>query len=309
MITATVLMLALTRAEIVQRMRAPVITQSDGLVKVFASCDEDIRREYQTPVARFAADTVQLLYRADNLEPRRFDSPGIILRVGNGRTNDTETVVGVETNAGRAVTRLYLRSPGFVDRDRLRNEIVRAYYRSVKDEEISAEEADLRLRRADPKLRVADERKKLEAWLGGEMLAREMTEDEVFAETEEMLTRMRKIFEPGYASKRDVLTFASRLRLYPRTFDEPFVGGAKELAFSEAIDLVKEDPRVRYYAFVKAQEMSVVGGGRGEFLEDAADAYAKFLFALAKDESSAEELKEMLALAEMKLNAALSQAE
>lgn len=309
MITATVLMLALTRAEIVQRMRAPVITQSDGLVKVFASCDEDLRREYQTPVARFAADTVRLLYRAENLEPRRFESPGIILRVGNGRTNDTEVVVGVETNGANAVTRLYLRSPGYVDRERLRNEIVRAYYRSVKDEEISSEEARKRLRRADPKLRVADERMKLEQWLAGELPAREMSEEEVFAETEEMMMRMRKVFEPGHASKRDVLIFASRLRLYPRTFDEPFVGGAKELSFAEAIELVKEDPRIRYFAFVKAQEMSVVGGGRGEFLEDAAEAYSKFLFALAKDESSAEELKEMLTLADLKLNAALSQAE
>lgn len=309
MITATVLLLALTRAEIVQRMRAPVITQSDGLVKVFASCDEDLRREFQTPVARFAADTVKLLYRADNLEPRRFESPGIILRVGNGRTNDTEVVVGVETNAGQTVTRLYLRSPGFSDRGLLRNEIVRAYYRAVNSEELSPEEAKIRLRRADPKLRIADERQKLEDWLSGSLPAREMTEEEVFAETEEMFMRMRKVFEPGHASKRDVLTFASRLRLYPRTFDEPFVGGAKELSFAEAIDLVKEDPRVRYFAYVKAQEMSVVGGGRGELLEDAAREYANFLFALAKDESSAEELKAMLALADLKLNAALSQAE
>ena len=54
-------MLALTRAEIVQRMRAPVVTQAEGLVRVFANCPEDMRREFQSPVARFAAETVYSL--------------------------------------------------------------------------------------------------------------------------------------------------------------------------------------------------------------------------------------------------------
>ena len=44
---AALLLLALTRAEIVQRMRAPVITQSEGLVRVYADCPEDVRREFQ----------------------------------------------------------------------------------------------------------------------------------------------------------------------------------------------------------------------------------------------------------------------
>ena len=40
-------LLALTRAEIIERMRAPVVTQADGMVQVFADCPEDMRRELE----------------------------------------------------------------------------------------------------------------------------------------------------------------------------------------------------------------------------------------------------------------------
>ena len=63
LVLTTALLLALSRAEIIERFKAPVVTQSDGLVKVYANCPEDMRREFQTPIARFAADTVQMLYQ------------------------------------------------------------------------------------------------------------------------------------------------------------------------------------------------------------------------------------------------------
>ena len=56
MLLAVIALLALTRAELVARMKAPVLTMTEGLVKVYADCPEDMRRDYQMPVARFAAD-------------------------------------------------------------------------------------------------------------------------------------------------------------------------------------------------------------------------------------------------------------
>ena len=53
--------MALTRAEILERFRAPVVTQADGLVKVYADCPDDMRREYQGPIGSFAAETVKTL--------------------------------------------------------------------------------------------------------------------------------------------------------------------------------------------------------------------------------------------------------
>ena len=60
---STVLVMALTRAEILERFRAPVVTQADGLVKVYADCPEDLRRDYQGPIGSFAAETVKTLYQ------------------------------------------------------------------------------------------------------------------------------------------------------------------------------------------------------------------------------------------------------
>ena len=56
MLLAVIALLALTRAELVARMKAPVLTMTEGLVKVYADCPEDMRRDYQMPVARFAAE-------------------------------------------------------------------------------------------------------------------------------------------------------------------------------------------------------------------------------------------------------------
>ena len=71
MLLLSLALLALTRAEIIERFKAPVVTQADGLVRVFADCPEDMRREFQSPIARFAADTVQTLYQGLAKKPVR----------------------------------------------------------------------------------------------------------------------------------------------------------------------------------------------------------------------------------------------
>lgn len=308
MILALLALFALTRAEIVQRMRAPVITQADGLIKVFASCDEDIRRDFQGPVATRAAETVQMLYRGLGEKPKRFEAPGIILRLGNERTNTTELVTWVETNETRVITRIHLKSPAYADLERLRVEVARGFFRSVWKKEVSPEKARAALRAADPTCQVADRRAKLERWLAEGLPPEFLTEDEFFEKIEEMLTLYRKVLEPGVASRRDVLTFASRLHLYPRTLDEKFVGGADVLTFREAIACAKVDARVRVLAVFKARELPIWAGGRGEILQDAAKSYVKFLFELAKGDLPTEEIEKLLEIADLKLKSAYEQA-
>ena len=54
----------------------------------------------------------------------------------------------------------------------------------------------------------------------------------------------------------------------------------------------------------KAAEMPVFGGGRGDGLRDAAEAYRVFLLELARGEKSDEALKDLLEEAEVRLNVA-----
>lgn len=304
-------MLALTRAEIIQRMRAPVVTRADGLVKVYANCDEDVRRTYQYPVAGFADDTIKTLREGLSLKSERSEKAGIIVLLGADRTNTTEVVTSVSTNDGAVVSRIYLLNPATSDQERFRTQLVRAFSRAVLKAEISDEEAVKLIRKADPKFRIADERAALENWLQGKIekdFDGPIGEDALFAEVEENLARMRKVLEPGVASKRDILIFASRLHLYPRTFDEKFIGGADVLSFEEAIEVAKKDPRVRFLALFKTNELTVFSGGRGEYLTHAAEAYNEFLLALAKGEQDEKKLKELLKIANLKLKAAEAQA-
>ena len=293
-------LLALTRAEIVQRMRAPVITQADGMVRVYASCAEDVRREYQHPVASFAAETVKTLYGGLSVPRRRFASPAIIIHIGDVRTNDTTVAAKVATNGAEVVTRIYLRNPATSDIMTLRTEIVKAFVRSLKGREISDELAERAYRRADPAARVADSREDLERWLAGKP-----GPDGKRLDDEEMIKAMRKVFEPGRASRRDVLTFASRLFLYPRTYDEKFMGVYDCLSFRDAVKVSRIDPRVRFLALFKADEMPVFGGGRGEKMSEAAELYSTFLRELAKGELDDDGLYDMLDKADAALSAAL----
>lgn len=286
-------LLGLTRAEIIERFKAPVVTQADGLVKVFADCPEDMRREYQSPIARFAADTVRLLYQGLAMKPVRFRRPGIIVSVGDVRTNLVDVTASVSTNDSRVVTRIKLKAPGYADIGRFRQEIVKAFYRSVERRELTDAEAVAAYRHADPALRVLDERLKLEDWLSGCGTTN----------GEEGLRLMRRVFEPGRASRRDVLIFASRLFLYPPQFDLRLAGRYRCLSFREAVRLAREDSLTRLVAHRKANELPVFGGGRGEDLSAAAMAGREFLLAFAAAKPEAEllglldEMEARLALA------------
>ena len=297
-ILSAILLLALTRAEIVARMKAPVINQADGFIQVIAMCDEARRQEYQLPMASFAADTVKTLYRAQKLREIHFDKPALILNIGDVVTNENSAVTTVETNADRVVTRIRVANPATVEIEALRLEIVRAFSRSILTNEISVLEARELYRVSDPKERIADDRAQLERWLKGER-----------GDDEECLKLMRKVIEPGVSSKRDILTFASRLFLYPRLFDEKFLGRYEALSFRDAIKVAKVDPRVRFIAFFKADEMLIFGAGRSNELRDASELYAAFLKELARPDAEDDTLKDLLELADAQLATALEKAQ
>ena len=299
MLLAGLVLMALTRAEIIERFRSPVVTQADGLVKVYADCPEDMRREFQSPIARFAADTVQTLYQGLAKKPVRFGKPGIVISVGDVRTNLADVVTSVTTNDGRVVTRLKVKAPGYADLYRLRLEVIRGFYRAVEGRELSEDEAVAAYRQAVPELRVYDERQKLEDWLAG----RGTTDDE------EGLKLMRRIFEPGKASRRDVLIFASRLYLYPPQRDVRLAGKYESLSFREAAKFGRIDPLTRLVAYQKANDLPVLGGGRGEELSAAAMAYRQFLIDFAAGQKSEAELLNMLDDADTKLNVAMEKAQ
>lgn len=289
-------MLGLTRAEIIARMKAPVFTMAQGMVRVYADCPEDMRKTYHMPMARFSSDMAELLYRGARIKPVRFQKPGIIIHVGSVRTNLNEVAVRVETNGTRVVTHIYAKAPRYVDVGKLRNEFARAFIRCVHGRDAGEADAAELLLAADPSFRINQERERLEDWLNG----RGSIGDE------DAFTLMRKVLEPGKASKRDIIVFASRLFLYPETLDRPFAGEVHCVSFRDAVKLGKVDPRVRFAAFLKSRELPVFGGGRGKELSDAADAYSQFLKELTRGQMGDAELYALLDKADALLKKAES---
>ncbi len=293
-----IVLLALTRAEIIERMRAPVVTQAEGMVQVYAACPEDMRREYQSPVARFAAETVKTLSTGLSIKMERRRQPGIVVHIGDVRTNVTDVIARAVTNDTRVFTRIKVRAPAYADLERFRLEVVKAFFRCVRSQEISDDEARRAYRSADPVLRIEDERLALEDWF-----CRGRGSDE------EGFRLMRKILKPGFASRRDVLLFASRLYLYPPQYDLRFADGSDTLSFRDAVPLARRDPLVRLVAAVHANTLPVFGGGRGRQLADAAEAYRIFLLELAGGKSDDARLLDILDEADIRLNIAYEKAE
>ena len=297
---SAILLFALTRQEIIERFRAEPVTKVSGLVQVVADCPADMRREFQTPVAGNVAEICRTLYRGETMQPLRFDLPAIIVHIGDVRTNIANVVARPsKRDDGSSVTRIYIPSPGFADLGVLRTEVVKAFYRAVKGEELDDAAAVAKLRAADPVLRANDDYEAIERWLAGKGVA----EDD-----EHYMKLCRSVITPGLARESDVLRFASRLRLYPPSYDAPFCGKYASCAFAEAVDFAKEDRRIRVVAFDKAPLVIAYGGGRGEELLAAAEAYSRFLFDLAAYVKPREELLAELEEADAKLNVALEAA-
>ena len=285
-----ILFAALTRAELIDRFRAPRIVQVNGLVQVRADCGPDMRREFQLPIAGFAADICRRLYAAENLRERHFAEPGIVIVIGDVITNVTNVVSRSETRSdGTLWTRILVPSPGYADREVLTRSVTKGYYRAVHSQDLRDDEATERFRATFPELKVEDDYRRLEEWYAG----KRGKEDD-----EEYLKLQRSVLQPGVASKHDVEIFASRLFLFPEFFDQPFVGLFDCVSFREAIKMARLDPRIRYAAHLKVPEVVLYSGGRGVKMSAAGLAFAEFLKDLFAYKKSEAELSAELDIAE-----------
>ncbi len=301
MLLASILVLALTRAEIIDRFRAAPVTQVDGLVQVYGDCPADMRRDFQLPVASFVSDICRRLYACERQAPVKFRLPGIVVRIGDVRTNIAAVVSRPsERDEGAKFTRIYIPSPSGADLRQLRLAVVKAFYRAVKDEDISDAEALRRLRATDPQLRMEDLQSDLVAW-------RERGEFSEGRTDEDYLKMLRGVHLPGVATRVDVLNFASRLYLYPAYYGYPFCGKYTSCLFRDAIAFAKDDPFVRLAALEKIPSLTLFGQGHGDRMNEAVAAYARFLAELARYELSEKELEGLLDEADEKLKGVLEQ--
>lgn len=285
-LACAILFAALTRAEVIDRFLAPPVVQVDGLVQVRAECNAEMRREFQVPIATYAADICRRLYAAENLKERHFVSPGIAIVIGDVITNLPSVVSrSAVRDDGSKWTKILVPSPGSVDRHRLGLEIVKGYCRAVHAEDLDDDAALLRIRSAYPELKLEDDYRRLNEWYDGKHGDKD---------DEEFLRLQRSVLQPGVASRHDVIIYASRLYLYPPTFAEKFCGRFDCVSFREAIALAKIDPRIRFAAYRKVQEAMLFASGRGEKMNAAGTAYAAFLDELFRYKKSEAELTSML---------------
>lgn len=284
-----ILLFALTRSEMIDRISATPTVVADGLVKVVPDCPSDMRKEYQQPISRFANDTIEFLYQGRAVQRKHFSAPGIIIYIGDERLNNTNVVSMVREGS----MRIYLPAPGFSDIDKFKLELVKGFALALEEETLDDEGAIKYYRFADPVFRVVDERERLEKWLAGEN-----------GDNEEGMKLLRKVVEPGKASPRDLRIFASRLYLYPNNYGTPFQGKYSSLSFAEAITKARTDPAVRLAAYKKSIEVLVYGGGKGEKLQAAAEAYSKFLSAFAAGQTPRNQLVKLLSEANTLLHLA-----
>jgi len=297
LIASLIVFAALSRAELIDRFRAPPIVQVDGLIQVRADCNAAMRREFQLPIAGYAAGICRRLYQAENLKERHFERPGIVIVIGDIVTNVTNVVSRTEQrDDGTKWTKILVPAPGHADRSALCLAVVKGYYRALHGRDFGDEDARICLRNSDPDLKLEDDYRALEDWYAGKC----GKEDD-----EKYLKLQRSVLKPGVASRHDVTIFASRLFLYPAAFDQPFCDKFDCVSFREAIPLARIDPRIRFAAYLKIQEMVLFSGGRGEKLATAGLAYSEFLRALLACEKSEIELAALLDVADALLKGVL----
>ena len=121
--------------------------------------------------------------------------------------------------------------------------------------------------------------------------------------SDERLARLaRSVLEPGECGLWELDFFSSRLMLGTPVFDTKILPGRAFCTFREAIDADGSNLMVRAAAFMKAREVPLYALGRGDDLQAAADAYARFLLGVAGGEPR-ETLDGMLSAADAKLEA------
>lgn len=301
-VLSTILLLALTRAELIDRFRAPSVIRVGGLVEVVGNCPAEMRREFQVPVAGFVGDICEALYAETGQQRKRLTKPGILVTIGDETNAVPDVIVRVKKrDGGEIYTQINLPAPGFADVERVRIETVKAFFRYFKaGEEIDDATAAARYRRAIPELRIDDQYTAIEDWMSG----KKGGEDD-----EEYLKLVRSVLSPGKARLEDILRFSSTLYLYPAYYDAPFLGGRLQCSFREAVPLSREDVNIRLAAYRMLSPIVAYGMGHGERMNAAVEAYVLFLRELAAGLKSDEELLKLLDEADAKLKGVLDESE
>lgn len=299
---AAILCFALTRAELIDRFKAPSVTRVGNMVEVVGNCSPEMRREFQVPVAVFVGDICEALYGGTGIPRRKFATPAIRVTIGDSTNRVDDVIVGTDRNDdGEVVTRMLLPSPGFTDIARMRIETVKAFWRTMKDgAELDDAQAEALYRKTDPESRIADAYASVASWLIGE---------KGDGDDEEFLKLFRSVLAPGVVREEDVVRFSSRLYLYPASFDAPFCGEHHQCSFREAVSIARKDPNVRLAAYLKIPSLAAYGTGRGERMNAAVDAYLRFLKELAAMKVTDEELFRLLDEADAKLKGVLDEGE
>lgn len=298
MFAVTVMLVAaLTRAELIERVRAPVLVRADGLVQVIAACPAEVRKAWQSTVAAYAGEVCETLRRSHRLPSKRYAEPRISVVLGS-RSNDTSVVYREEEpSAGRI--RIMLPDPAHAEPAALQRHLVRAWYCTVLASNLDERAAAAVLRNASPQWRANWARDQLARWQRGEL---------VEGDDETMLQMRRTVYEPGCATLGDVLLFAARLRLYPQFYGLDFCGRYPELTFADAARLGAADPRIRLAACTKVTEIAAWAAGRGPELAAAAQAYVDALMAIAARRLSVAEMLDLVDIADRRLAEALEAA-
>lgn len=286
----------LSRADWIERLKAPSIIKNDGLIEVSGFCSAEVRGEFQLPVAANASQICEELYSELKIKPIKYKKSRIFITLGDECSTNSEVKVSYSTRDGEAIyTKIRLPSPRHTDIGLFRREVSRAFFTAVHGKKISDAELDAFLRQASPILRLDDDYRALEEWSTKGIYRKGWTD-------EDYLKLLRKVKKPGSYRKEDALVFSARLYLYPQQFSEPFCGKYLSCTFKDAIKYAKIDENVRRAAYTKSSELLVFGSGRGDKFAAMAKCYSQFLLALASGKVSESVLEEILKIAEGQLN-------
>ena len=106
---------------------------ADGFVEIMAVDVPGDGVGFRLPLLRFATQLIGELEHGYGLEMPRTGAAGLVIHALDGQTNDVRVIASVVRRDGRALTRIYLPSPGYSSIDLLQLEIVKAYLRGWID--------------------------------------------------------------------------------------------------------------------------------------------------------------------------------
>ena len=119
---------------------------------------------------------------------------------------------------------------------------------------------------------------------------------------DEILIKLsRSVLSPGEINEWDTKVFSSRLLLFSPIFGKNNCVNEAPCSFRDAISRSQKEDWIKEAAISKAKTLPFYAMGRGEALVEASRAYAVFLQALGKGETSPATLNSLLDIADKKL--------